>query len=108
MTTALLALLQQDMRKAESQVLRAATEEFQKRMADRLIQQQYKGRRGWDDPEWEHEHILERLYDMLEKGNPIDIANFCMFLHIRGWTAKGVLDIYNKPLMAMSSQGESK
>jgi|SRR6478609_9223822 len=44
-----------------------------------------KGRGGWSDKEFCSQDDLSRmLLDHVEKGDPIDVANFCMMLHQRG------------------------
>lgn len=38
----------------------------------------------WDKGDCTTEFLGERLHEHVEKGDPIDVANFCMFLHARG------------------------
>jgi hypothetical protein len=46
-----------------------------------------KGRYGWDDPTLcSSEYLAALLYSHVDKGDVVDIANFCMMLHQRGVT----------------------
>lgn len=38
-----------------------------------------KGRSGWDDPSWPVYDIKGRLLTHVEKGDPVDVANFAAF-----------------------------
>lgn len=62
-----------------------AVDEFAAAMKLTLARSRAKGRGGWDN---EEPGMQRRLSDMLrahvEKGDPVDVANFCMFLHMRG------------------------
>ena len=63
----------------------AAVDAFSAAMKDKLAEARAKGRGGWQD---KADCPQQRLSDMLrahvEKGDPRDVANFCMFLHQRG------------------------
>ena len=63
----------------------AAVDAFAAAMKEKLAAARAKGRGGWDGDE---PGMQQRLSDMLrahvEKGDPRDVANFCMFLHQRG------------------------
>jgi hypothetical protein len=60
-------------------------EMFADDMKRKLAAARAKGRGGWDGDE---QGMQQRLSDMLRdhvlKGDPCDVANFCMFLHQRG------------------------
>lgn len=44
-----------------------------------------KGRGGWEDKvEYDQQYVSDLLHSHVEKGDPVDIANFCMMLHQRG------------------------
>ena len=62
-----------------------AVDRFARAMKDKLAEARAKGRSGWQDKD---DCPQQRLSDMLrahvEKGDPRDVANFCMFLHQRG------------------------
>lgn len=38
-----------------------------------------KGRSGWDDPKWTPEEIKAALLAHVDKGDPVDVANFAAF-----------------------------
>lgn len=63
----------------------AAVDAFSSAMKAKLAEARAKGRGGWNGDE---PGMQQRLSDMLrahvEKGDPRDVANFCMFLHQRG------------------------
>src|SRR5690606_34043328 len=63
----------------------AAVDAFGAAMKNKLAAARAKGRGGWNGDE---PGMQQRLSDMLrvhvEKGDPRDVANFCMFLHQRG------------------------
>ena len=63
----------------------AAVDAFAEAMRAKLAEARAKGRGGWQD---KTDCPQQRLSDMLrahvEKGDPRDVANFCMFLHQRG------------------------
>jgi hypothetical protein len=62
-----------------------AVDAFAVAMKAKLAEARAKGRGGWQDKD---NCPQQRLSDMLrahvEKGDPRDVANFCMFLHQRG------------------------
>lgn len=62
-----------------------AVDSFALAMKVKLAEARAKGRSGWQDKD---DCPQQRLSDMLrnhvEKGDPRDVANFCMFLHQRG------------------------
>lgn len=61
-----------------------AVDRFAAAMKEKLAYARAKGRGGWQD---KSDCTQQRLSDMLrahvEKGDPRDVANFCMFLHQR-------------------------
>jgi hypothetical protein len=59
---------------------------FAAAMKAKLAEARSKGRGGWDDPERCDVHYLARLLlEQLQKpeADPVDVANFAMFLHHR-------------------------
>jgi len=57
-------------------------------MKRKLTKKREDGRGGWDDPErCTTEYLAQLLIDHINKGDPIDIANFCMMIHERGGTS---------------------
>jgi hypothetical protein len=59
--------------------------QFSLMMRDKMAASRDKGRSGWDDPTCcTIEYLQELLLSHLEKGDPVDVANFCMMLQHRG------------------------
>ena len=51
----------------------------------KLAKKRAEGRGGWDDPaQCKVEDLARMLVEHLPKGDPVDVANFCMMLHQRG------------------------
>ena len=62
-----------------------AVDHFADAMKAKLAQKRAEGRGGWDRKDECTEHDLNvMLYEHLLKGDPVDVANFCMMLHQRG------------------------
>jgi len=58
---------------------------FSKIVHDKLMDRYRKGRSGWDDPEWTVDQIVDALVGHIQKGDPVDLAAFAMFIwHRRG------------------------
>lgn len=55
-------------------------DDFAKAMKEKFHKKWAEGYRGWDDPEWTKEKIMQALKDHLNKGDAVDIANFVAFL----------------------------
>lgn len=54
-------------------------------MKDKLGRAREKGRAGWDDPtECTDADLSRMLREHVDKGDPVDVANFCAFLSARG------------------------
>lgn len=51
-------------------------------MRDKLANARERGRHGWETAPGEHLSDLLRAH--VGKGDPVDVANFCMMLHQRG------------------------
>lgn len=81
-----------------------AVDRFAEAMKEKLAKARAKGRRGWDDKEaCSDSHLARCFFHHLNKGNHgnfIDLANFLMFLHVRG--AK--FDILNEEKAAVPKQ----
>jgi len=64
-----------------------AVDKFSEAMKGKLSAARGKGRGGWDDPErCSIDFLAKLLFGHLEKSNDmnyVDIANFCMMLHLR-------------------------
>lgn len=62
-----------------------AVDHFAGAMKTKMAISQAKGRSGWDDPnQCTVESLQAMLLDHVAKGDPVDVANFCMMLWIRG------------------------
>ena len=64
-------------------------DEFANAMKAKMAKKRDEGRGGWDDPaQCSIEHLANLLISHIEKGDPVDIANFCMMLfHRKGSNA---------------------
>jgi hypothetical protein len=60
-----------------------AVDRFAARMKWKLAKARAKGRSGWQDRAWTPEAISQALREHVEKGDPTDVANYCMFLAAR-------------------------
>jgi len=68
----------------EYRALNALVTNFSDAMFNKLEKKLIKdGYTGWDNPEWTVEDIKKCLIEHIEKGNPIDVANFCAFWYNR-------------------------
>lgn len=62
----------------------AAVDSFAAAMKIKLAKKREQGRSGWDDESrCEMSSLAEMLISQIAKGDPVDIANFCMMLHQR-------------------------
>lgn len=62
-----------------------AVEAFAAAMKAKMAESRAKGRGGWEDrTQCSPDDLSRMLRDHLEKGDPRDVANFCMMLHQRG------------------------
>jgi hypothetical protein len=62
-----------------------AVDKFAAMMKEKLKRSREKGRGGWDKPEeCKVEFLAELTVGHVEKGDPIDVANLCMMLVMRG------------------------
>ena len=59
-----------------------AVDNLAKLMKEKLAKQRAKGYGGWDT-DCSQERLSEMLRSHLEKGDPVDVANFCAFLSAR-------------------------
>ncbi|MDO9235967.1 MAG: hypothetical protein Q7U28_08045 [Aquabacterium sp.] len=60
-----------------------AVDSFAKHMKRKLCKAREKGKSGWQDRAWTPEQISQDLREHVEKGDPVDVANYCMFLAAR-------------------------
>ena len=63
----------------------AAVEVLSMNMKAKLAGQRAKGYRGWNN-DCTQQRLSDLLRDCVEKGDPVDVANFCAFLLARGET----------------------
>lgn len=63
-----------------------AVDRFAEKMRAKMARsREVKGRSGWDDPDrCSLVDLRNELYAHLAKGDPVDVANFCMMLDARG------------------------
>lgn len=81
-----------------------AVDRFAQVMKDKLAKSREKGRGGWDNPEvCSVEDLGRMLLEHIGKGDPVDVANFCMMLHERkGDVLRGaMMDYINRHNEAM-------
>lgn len=63
----------------------AAVELFAAAMRRKLAKKRAEGRGGWHDKAaCSNEYLSKLLREHVEKGDPIDVANFAMMIHQRG------------------------
>ncbi len=62
-----------------------AVDRFASAMKAKMKLSRDKGRGGWDDPaQCKITYLSSLLHEHVAKGDPVDVANFCMMLHQRG------------------------
>lgn len=62
-----------------------AVHDLSRAMTKKLKASRAKGRTGWNDKtQCSAEHLSQLLREHVEKGDPVDVANFCAFLSARG------------------------
>ena len=61
-----------------------AVDRFAGRMKWKLAKARARGKSGWQDRSWTPEQISAALRQHVDKGDPTDVANYCMFLSARG------------------------
>jgi hypothetical protein len=63
----------------------AAVDRFAAAMKAKLAKAREKGRGGWDDKaQCSQQYLSDLLRGHVDKGDPVDVANFCMMLSLRG------------------------
>ena len=60
-----------------------AVDRFAAEMKRKLAAARAKGRGGWNTDECTAERLSGMLREHVEKGDPVDVANFCMMLQQR-------------------------
>jgi len=62
-----------------------AVDRFASAMRAKMAKSRAKGRSGWENPlQCSGHDLAAMLVQHVEKGDPVDVANFCMMLHQRG------------------------
>lgn len=62
----------------------AAVDALAATMKAKMAKQRAKGYSGWDTPEFTQQRLSDMLRAHVDKGDPVDVANFCAFLAARG------------------------
>lgn len=62
----------------------AAVDALATLMKAKLAKQRAKGYGGWDTAECSQQRLSDMLRGHIDKGDPVDVANFCAFLSARG------------------------
>lgn len=79
----------------------AAIDRFAATMKAKMAASRAKGRSGWDDPaQCPVEKLAAMLCQHVEKGDPVDIANFAMMIHERQGSA---IDVYEALAVFLNS-----
>src|SRR5690625_4053990 len=61
-----------------------AVDQFAASMKTKLAKKRAEGRGGWQD--MSASELSQLLHEHVDKGDPLDVANFCMMLHENGQT----------------------
>ena len=62
-----------------------AIDAFAEKMKVKMRLSAEKGKRGWNNPtECSPDYLRELLTEHVGKGDPVDVANFCMMLNFYG------------------------
>lgn len=78
-----------------------AVDGFAKVMSAKIASKRALGYGGWDDrTRCSNEHLSQLLHSHVDKGDPVDVANFAMMLHQRG---ERILSVPTAPAAARSA-----
>lgn len=84
-----------------------AVDRFAEAMRQKMALSRVKGRGGWQTASAEHLTLL--LLHHLEKGDPVDIANFSMMLHENGFSLSSeTVRVYRNIKKELYSSTEAK
>ena len=61
-----------------------AVDRFAALMKAKLAASRAKGRGGWDEDADLQQILSDQLREHVDKGDPVDVANYCLFLSARG------------------------
>ena len=53
-------------------------------ISGKLAAKRLQGRGGWQEPDVENGYLSRLLREHVDKGDPVDVANFAMMIHQRG------------------------
>lgn len=77
-----------------------AVDAFAATMKAKMAEARAKGPGGWEDPtQCSGDDLTRMLRDHVEKGDPRDVANFCMMLHQRGEAIAARQPVGQEPAM---------
>lgn len=83
-----------------------AVDAFAAAMKAKMAAARAKGRGGWEDPaQCSADDLSSMLRDHVEKGDPRDVANFCMMLHQRGEAIAARQPVGQEPLWCLHVLG---
>ncbi len=83
-----------------------AVDAFATAMKAKMADARAKGRGGWEDPaQCTADDLSRMLRDHVDKGDPRDVANFCMMLHQRGEAIAARQPVGEKPERRAPVQG---
>lgn len=72
-------------KRTQKQIDHEGVDRFAIAMKTKLDRKRLEGRRGWNDHTvCSTQDLAAMLVEHVIKGDPVDIANFCMMLHMRG------------------------
>jgi len=61
------------------QALDGLVDSFAEEMKKKLRAKFLEGKSGWDDEEWSIDDIKRQATNHIDKGDPVDVANFAAF-----------------------------
>ena len=61
-----------------------AVDRFAAAMKEKLAKKRRDGRHGWHLKSCQSTDLSDMLRDHIDKGDPVDVANFCMMIHQKG------------------------
>jgi hypothetical protein len=73
--------------KTEADFDNAAITSFASAMSNKMSQTKAQGRTGWQ--EIQNYRLWEMLYDCVQKGDPVDVANLAMMIHQNTQAGRG-------------------
>ena len=68
--------------------LDSAIDAFALSLKVKALKSQELGRKGWAIPDWE-EACREQMLEHIKKGDPLDVATYCLFMWYHEWSTNG-------------------